>query len=306
MRLGINDYKKLNNSTCGAEPKVWIEYNNQKYLVKFPKLKDNVETDSVKSEHLASSFINLAGGKSHKTSYIENFEISEGEFKEAVLCKDLISEYKYDRMVTFKENTSSISTDIKKHDYFVSDIIYIFKHIHNIDFEEVKNDFWEMIIFDAILGNTDRHSGNWSIFYKNGKRGLTPIYDNAASLLPRAMRMMYGNEYEWLKTRTLVFPNSKIMLDDKEHRKERISYIKLINSGLIPEKLLNKYKNLDIDYVLNKLKENNDWLSKKDWLFYYKIIKLRYLVIIKGIDFDTAYNLINRSTGDKLNNLSWN
>ena len=157
MRLGINDYKKLNNSTYGAEPKTWIEYNNQKYLVKFPKLRDNVETDSVKSEHLASSFINLAGGKSHKSTYIENFEISEGEFKEAVLCKDLMSENTYDRMVTFEENTSSISTDIKKHDYFVSDIIHIFKHIHNIDFDEVKNDFWEMVIFDAILGNTDRH-----------------------------------------------------------------------------------------------------------------------------------------------------
>lgn len=304
MRLGINDYKKLNNSTYGAEPKTWIEYNNQKYLVKFPKLRDNVETDSVKSEHLASSFINLAGGKSHKTTYIENFEISEGEFKEAVLCKDLMSENTYDRMVTFEENTSSISTDIKKHDYFVSDIIHIFKHIHNIDFDEVKNDFWEMVIFDAILGNTDRHSGNWSIFYKDGKRGLTPIYDNAASLLPRAMRTIYGDEYEWLKTRTLVFPNSKIMLDNEEHRKERISYIKLINSGLIPENLLNKYKNLNIDYILNKLKKDNDWLSQKDWLFYYKFIKLRYLVIIKGIDFEKAYKELKNIQNNDLN-LNW-
>lgn len=304
MRLGINDYKKLNNSTYGAEPKTWIEYNNQKYLVKFPKLRDNVETDSVKSEHLASSFINLAGGKSHKTTYIENFEISEGEFKEAVLCKDLMSENTYDSMVTFEENTSSISTDIKKHDYFVSDIIHIFKHIHNIDFDEVKNDFWEMVIFDAILGNTDRHSGNWSIFYKDGKRGLTPIYDNAASLLPRAMRTIYGDEYEWLKTRTLVFPNSKIMLDNEEHRKERISYIKLINSGLIPENLLNKYKNLNIDYILNKLKKDNDWLSQKDWLFYYKFIKLRYLVIIKGIDFEKAYKELKNIQNNDLN-LNW-
>lgn len=304
MRLGINDYKKLNNSTYGAEPKTWIEYNNQKYLVKFPKLRDNVETDSVKSEHLASSFINLAGGKSHKTTYIENFEISEGEFKEAVLCKDLMSENTYDRMVTFEENTSSISTDIKKHDYFVSDIIHIFKHIHNIDFDEVKNDFWEMVIFDAILGNTDRHSGNWSIFYKDGKRGLTPIYDNAASLLPRAMRTIYGDEYEWLKTRTLVFPNSKIMLDNEEYRKERISYIKLINSGLIPENLLNKYKNLNIDYILNKLKKDNDWLSQKDWLFYYKFIKLRYLVIIKGIDFEKAYKELKNIQNNNLN-LNW-
>lgn len=304
MRLGINDYKKLNNSTYGAEPKTWIEYNNQKYLVKFPKLRDNVETDSVKSEHLASSFINLAGGKSHKTTYIENFEISEGEFKEAVLCKDLMSENTYDRMVTFEENTSSISTDIKKHDYFVSDIIHIFKHIHNIDFDEVKNDFWEMVIFDAILGNTDRHSGNWSIFYKDGKRGLTPIYDNAASLLPRAMRTIYGDEYEWLKTRTLVFPNSKIMLDNEEHRKERISYIKLINSGLIPENLLNKYKNLNIDYILNKLKKDNNWLSQKDWLFYYKFIKLRYLVIIKGIDFEKAYKELKNIQNNDLN-LNW-
>lgn len=302
MKLGISDYDKLNENTFGAEPKTWIEYNGLKYLVKFPKFTKGFPTDSVKSEHLASSFINLAGGRAHKTIYFEEFEKEDGTVSEAVLCRDILSDNGYDSMVTFAENTSSISTDIDHHEYFISEILYIFEKIHNMDFGLVSRDFWEMVLFDAILGNNDRHPGNWSIVKKGNERTLSPIYDNGACLFPRAMRKFESDKYEWLKTRTLTFPNSKIMLDNPEKKKSRMNYIELINSGIVPGYILDKFRGIDIDFVLDQLRQENNWLSEKDWKFYHDIIKIRFLVIICGMDFDTAYQEVER---EKTPTISW-
>lgn len=302
MKLGISDYDKLNENTFGAEPKTWIKYNGLKYLVKFPKFTKGFPTDSVKSEHLASSFINLARGRAHKTIYIEEFEREDGTVSEAVLCRDILSDNGYDSMVTFAESTSSISTDIDRHEYFISEILHIFEKIHNMDFRLVSRDFWEMVLFDAILGNNDRHPGNWSIVKKGNERSLSPIYDNGACLFPRAMREFGEDRRNWLIVRTLLFPNSKIMWDDPEKKKSRMSYIGLVNSNIVPEYILNEFRQMDIESVLDQLRKENDWLSEKDWEFYYTVIKIRFLVIIQGMDFDIAYQKLER---EKTSTISW-
>lgn len=205
-------------------------------------------------------------------------------------------------MVTFAESTSSISTDIDRHEYFISEILHIFEKIHNMDFRLVSRDFWEMVLFDAILGNNDRHPGNWSIVKKGNERSLSPIYNNGACLFPRAMREFGEDRRNWLIVRTLLLPNSKIMWDDPEKKKSRMSYIGIINSGIVPEYILNEFRQMDIESVLDQLRKENDWLSEKDWEFYYTVIKIRFLVIICGLDFDIAYQALER---EKTPTISW-
>lgn len=59
---------------------------------------------------------------------------------------------------------------------------------------------------------------------------------------------------------------------------------------------------MDIESVLDQLRKENDWLSEKDWEFYYTVIKIRFLVIICGLDFDTAYQELER---EKTPTISW-
>ena len=33
--------------------------------------------------------------------------------------------------------------------------------IYNIDLDELKEKFWNMFIIDCLIGNEDRHNGNW-------------------------------------------------------------------------------------------------------------------------------------------------
>ena len=42
--------------------------------------------------------------------------------------------------------------------------------------------FLPVLIFDFLIGNTDRHQSNWALILENGKLRLSPLYDNSSSL----------------------------------------------------------------------------------------------------------------------------
>ena len=45
----------------------------------------------------------------------------------------------------------------------------IISALKNVQLENLKRDVIEMIIFDAIIGNTDRHSENWALVVKKSE-----------------------------------------------------------------------------------------------------------------------------------------
>ena len=44
------------------------------------------------------------------------------------------------------------------------------------------SDFLNMLIFDFLIGNSDRHQSNWAVLYENGRTYFSPLYDNGSSL----------------------------------------------------------------------------------------------------------------------------
>ena len=44
---------------------------------------------------------------------------------------------------------------------------------------ELENWFWDMFIVDALIGNWDRHNGNWGFLYDTvqDEMKLAPVYD---------------------------------------------------------------------------------------------------------------------------------
>lgn len=43
-------------------------------------------------------------------------------------------------------------------------------------------DFLPVLIFDFLIGNTDRHQSNWALLMENRTLRLSPLYDNSSSL----------------------------------------------------------------------------------------------------------------------------
>jgi hypothetical protein len=78
-----------------------------------------------------------------------------------------------------------------------------------------------MFIADALLGNFDRHNGNWGFLYDDvkGEAEIAPVFDCGSCLLPQAddkvMKRVLTNEDE-LKARVFQFPTSAIKLGNRK------------------------------------------------------------------------------------------
>ncbi len=44
------------------------------------------------------------------------------------------------------------------------------------------NDFLPILVFDFLIGNTDRHQSNWALILEREKLSISPLYDNSSSL----------------------------------------------------------------------------------------------------------------------------
>lgn len=138
--------------------------------------------------------------------------------------------------------------------------------------------FKQMLIFDALIGNNDRHDENWGILYdfKTQKFKLAPIYDNASCLT--------SGENE---TRILELLNNESMLE------------RYIINGRPPNLYLSKddsthYKHFEIIRHLAEIEPDSTIglisdMVKKDYLEYTKSI----LAQIKQIDVPEIYQMSN-------------
>lgn len=74
--------------------------------------------------------------------------------------------------------------------------------------DDYYNDFVDMMIFDALIYNTDRHQGNFGLLIDSGTNkpiSLAPIFDNGLGLFPYAMDNDLENLSAYDKTRTSAF-----------------------------------------------------------------------------------------------------
>lgn len=161
----------------------------------------------------------------------------------------------------------------------ISDIMNVLAESDNlIDYTVIKNKFYEIFIIDALIGNTERHNGNWGFLISSKTKEITfsPIYDCGSCLNPilEDGKMACMSEEE---IKNLSFNVHSCLRDDDK----RINYFPYLKS------MKNEELNLAIRRVFNKIdiKKINEFIDniaclsemRKD--FYKKIINNRYSVI---------------------------
>jgi len=75
----------------------------------------------------------------------------------------------------------------KKIETEISDIMEVLLESHSlIDVKKIKEKFFEMFIIDCLIGNTDRHNGNWGFLLNKETKEIkfSPIYDCGSCLNP--------------------------------------------------------------------------------------------------------------------------
>lgn len=233
--IDFTDCKRLlGKAYNGANgKKIAIEYEGKQYMLKFPPSGENKPTDlsytnSCISEHIGSSIFNMLGITAQQT-LLGIFKVN-GKEKVVCACEDFTIDGKILYDFCSIKNTV-IDSEHGGTGTQLADILESIEKQQFVNPDSLLKHFWNMFIVDALLGNFDRHNGNWGFLYNglSNTSELAPIFDCGSCLLPQAddkiMRIVLNNKDE-LNARIYRFPTSAIKFGEP-----KINYYDFLTSG---------------------------------------------------------------------------
>lgn len=226
-----------NKTYAGANGgKISVLYNGEQYMLKFPPFptinKEMSYTNSCISEYIGCKVFESVGIPVQET--VIGTYTSKGKGKVVVACKDFTSQG-----ITLQDFASLknriIDSERNGYGTELADILSTIDEQTAMDSETLKTRFWDMFIVDALIGNWDRHNGNWGFLYNNATDEVTlaPVFDCGSSLYPQAdedlMKKILSDKNE-LNHRIFDIPLSAVTYNGK-----KINYFKFLSEGKFPD-----------------------------------------------------------------------
>lgn len=287
----FSEAKVLINSYEGAAQKIKILYNNEIYMLKFSERLEptnNPDQASYKtsplSEYIACHIFEQLGIPTQETI------LGTYQGRTVVACKDFIENQHNPNLtlIEFKklENSFLGSSSAGGKTPLLENINEIFLHheaLGNLRSEAEKR-YWQTFIGDALIGNFDRHAGNWGYILDKAKNeiiSLAPVYDCGSSFYPKlneqAMLDLIQNK-EAMTERIKKFPTAALRIG-----RSKVKYHEFL-VGEQGEKARQALKELlphiNIDNMTNLI-QNTPLLSPIQKKFYTTLIQVRNEVILE-------------------------
>jgi len=185
--LNFNNGVERLNKFSGSEKKTTILYDGTLYMLKYPdpirgrKLKDMLSYKNNQfSEYIGSNIFKSCGFEVQET-VLGYFTDNTGKEKIVVGCKDFTQDGSTLHEISKLANQAAVSSG--KLDATIENIAVIIGDVSMIkDKGAILNNFWDMFVIDALIGNSDRHFGNWGVLEKEGNIRFAPVYDCGSSL----------------------------------------------------------------------------------------------------------------------------
>ena len=275
--MDFSRYKISDKYYGGSERKIGIVIDGIEYMLKFQKVTAFGIRYNHISEHLGSRIFGMAGIPAQET-FLGTYK---GE--PVVACRNFIDDGEH--FVPFNDvGESSLDQDKERYQYTYSDIMRMLSENSKLtEIEETIDIFWKMFVVDALLGNFDRHGGNWGFLKKENRYRLAPIFDNGSCLFPNMTeedemtRVM--NSPDETNKRVYGFPTSQIKLDG-----DKSSYYEVINSLSFPEcnkALAEVFDRIDMAEI-TELIARTEGISEIHKEFYRYMLTERYNKILKA------------------------
>lgn len=224
---------KKNKSYAGANgSKISVVYEGKQYMLKFPphasKNGDMSYSNSCISEYLGCSIFKSVGIPVQKT-ILGTYRTEKGGEKVVVACRDFTSAGIILQDFASLKN-QIIDSDRNGYGTELDDIVSVFTEQTAVEPEELNERFWDMFIVDALIGNWDRHNGNWGFLYdvQEDSLILAPVFDCGSSLFPQADERMMTEilaDKREIHHRIFNIPQSAIQKNGK-----KINYYEFISS----------------------------------------------------------------------------
>ena len=187
--IDFTDYERKKKAYGGANGnKISILIDNELYMLKLPTRANKNENmsyaNSCISEYLGSHIFNMLGINAQKTllGYYEH----NGIRRISVACKDFEKNGFYLKDFASVKNQIIDSTS-NGYGTDISDVLETIEKQRLIDPFELSKMFWDMFVIDALIGNWDRHNGNWGFLYNQQTDDvkIAPVFDCGSCLYPQ-------------------------------------------------------------------------------------------------------------------------
>lgn len=286
--IDITNYKQEINNYGGSELKATYIINGEKYMVKMPdpirkKTLDLGYMNNQYSEYIGCHIFESVGIPVQKTILVKLNK--DGKEKIAVACKDFLNSG--EELIEISNVSLSLSTE-KKYKISIEDVYEIINKMsvnYKLDENKLISNFWDMFVVDALIGNTDRHFGNWGFIKKDDIISFAPVYDCGSSLHP----LLSENEQIKLMSDSIAFKNSSYNIASVyTMNNKKIFYHEIFKNP--PVDLKEAIKRIVPKIDMEKIKEiigSTEGLSKTQKEYYFKDILLRKEEIL-----DKSYNEI--------------
>lgn len=230
--LDFTDLPRKNKAYAGANgSKIAVMYQGAQYMLKFPPVpsrnKEMSYANSCISEYLGCHIFESVGVPVQET--LLGTYVNKGQTKVVVACRDFTSAGVVLQDFASLKN-QVIDSERNGYGTELSDILYAIQEQRSVDSQMLADRFWDMFIVDALIGNWDRHNGNWGFLYHvaDDKVTLAPVFDCGSCLYPQMdeslMKRVLSDQRE-LDYRVFEIPLSGI----KEGSK-KIKYFDFISS----------------------------------------------------------------------------
>ena len=209
-----------NKTYTGANgSKISVIYNGEQYMLKFPvypsRNKEMSYTNGCVSEYIGCHIFDSIGIPVQETllgTYTKN-----GKEMIVVACKDFTSSGIVLQDFASLKNTI-IDSEHNGYGTELSDILRAMEEQRAINPRKLKEWFWDIFIVDALIGNWDRHNGNWGFLYEvdTDRMKIAPVYDCGSCLFPQADEVIMQkvlDEQEERDLRIFQIPLSGIKID---------------------------------------------------------------------------------------------
>ena len=281
--VDFNSAIEVFNNYKGSEKKKTLIYNKKRYLVKFPDpiIRENTNLsfkNNAFSEYVGSNVFQLSGFNTQNTilgKYTYN-----GKEKIVCACEDFTG----DDNILYEFESLALSTNPdKKIETELIDIMEVIEESKMINSKETKDKFWDMFVIDSIIGNTDRHNGNWGFILNKKTNQVTfaPIYDCGSCLNPIYEDSQIENLTEQELKNLAINCYSCIKVNGKKIN--YMSYINQMKDEMCNEAIKRVFEDIKIDKILSFIDEI-DAISTVRKEFYKRLIKYRYDIIKKVYD----------------------
>lgn len=271
----------------GSEMKKGICYMDDIYMMKFP---DPIRKKTIELSYMNNQYSEYIGCKIFNSCKIEAQDTLLAKYEQnginkiVVLCRDFT---KIDTPLI--EMATLVNADIssgRKKDLSVESAMEVIQNTALIkDKKSAAERFWDIFVIDTLIGNTDRHYGNWGFLRIDGYLEIAPVYDCGSSLgalIPENQKALYLQDEEMFKNReynvisTLRLNGKKIFYHETYANPPE--ELKLAMLRVVP--------NIDL-LQIQIIIDETPYISEVDKEYLIKSIVLRFHKIIKP-----AYNKV--------------